>query len=247
MHELKLEWAELVPGTEVPAGDGINGALRCLVRVRGRPISAYLKRGKRSEVLTEAFCAVLLTGWGLRVPQPYLVREGDTLAFASANAGYPNLAQRLGIRQLADDSPELQAAEIMASYLVCTFGSTPLAIAADEAIANTDRNFGNVLWDGTNEAWIDHAYSLGNHGDRDDINKLCMMACACGEHDRIQKGAIAEWAAADRSLPQRAADLVASMAGDMSGSAEFVRQRLSNLGCRLIARFPAPDDLLSRV
>lgn len=245
MDEMTLEWAELIPGTESSADDGISGAARCTLRVKGRPVAAYLKRGPRTRVLTEAFCAVLLSGWGLRVPQPYLVRDGSELAFASADATYPNLSRRLGIHALTAGTQEHEIALRLASALACSLRGAPLAAVADEAIANVDRNLQNILWDGIDEAWIDHEYSLDNRGALPDANKLCDMACLCAAHESMSQAAIAQWTAADRAMPHRAADTVAALAGDMAAEAQFVCDRLNGLGQRLLARFPKPDDLLS--
>lgn len=247
MADMKLEWAELIPGTETNAEDGISGAVRCTLRINGRPVAAYLKRGPRKRVLTEAFCALLLSGWGLRIPQPYLVRDGNDLAFASADAAYPNLSRRMGIHLLQANTLEHHAALLRASDVACSLPGAPLAAAADEAIANFDRNLQNILWNGSEEAWIDHEFSLGNHGAQPDMNKLCLMACQCGKHESMSQGSIAQWTAADRSMPQHAAEALAILADDMTTEVQFVLDRLNGLGQRLLARFPKPNDLLSGI
>lgn len=238
-----IEWAELVPHSESPAGNGVHGTMRCAIRVQGRAVAAYLKRMPRAKVLTEAFCAVLLRGWGLSVPMPYLVQEGDSLAFASADATYPSLLRRLSLDTLPAGSREQVAATLVGSLLAVSLPGAPLAATADEAVANADRNLGNILWDGEREAWIDHESALGI-GCSPDANKLCAMACATGQAGALQQSAIAQALAIDRSMPLIVArDLMAQF--DATGHARIVSDRMADLGRRLLSRFPTPDDLLS--
>lgn len=239
-----IEWAEVVPGSEQPVGVGVSGAARCTLRVQGRVVGGILKRIPRDHVMAEAFCALLLRGWGLSVPTPYLVADGDALAFASADVGYPNLMQRLGVDALQKGTQEHKAAIKLAALVAARLPSAALAAVADEAVDNRDRNLGNILWDGATEAWIDHVLTLGHGASLQDANHLCAMAIAVGDAERLQHAAIAAWTALDRSLAQQAAAGLAD-AADMTQQAAFVADRLNTLGARLLARFPAPDDLLS--
>jgi hypothetical protein len=209
-------------------------------------VSAVLKRIPTGHVLAEALCALILRGWGLPVPTPYLVTDGDRLAFASADAGYPNLKQRLGVDALRPGSPAYEAAIRVAMLVATNLGTAPLAAAADEALDNRDRNLENILWDGQTEAWIDHAYALGNRTDLVDANKLCNMALAVGTGDELQHGAIAAWMAFDRTQPALQAAQLNDVA-DLSLWIATIAHRLNHLGERLLARFPSPDDLLSAV
>lgn len=242
---MEVEWAEVVIGTERPIGIGVTGASRCAIRVGNNVLAAVLKTGPEEQIVAEAFCAMLLRQWGLTVPASYLVRVDGAIAFASADVGYPNLSQRLGIDSLRPGSPEYEAAVAIACQLICSFPSAPLAATADEAIDNRDRNFGNVLWDGITEAWIDHAHALGNaEGLMQDLNKLCLMAINSGLSEPFSQSAIASWMVLDRSKPQQ---MAASLfeASKLNAPIRDLSARLSLLGNRLLNRFPATHDLLS--
>lgn len=245
---MKLGVAELIAGTERPLGVGKTGAARCNLRVDGRPVAAIIKRGPVEQTYAEAFCALLLSAWGLPVPTPYVVMTGDQdgLAFASVDATYPNLMQHLGMDDLPEGSPERWAATRVAIHVAVHLANAPLAAAADEAIDNRDRNLGNILWDGQSDAWIDHAYSLGADTRHADANKLCQMALADGIAPTFQQSAMARGLAIDRTAPLAAAQACA-VAFDAAGLAAFVAARMPGLAQRIVHRFPSPDDLLSSV
>ena len=242
-----IEWAELVEGTETPAGDGINGALRCVITTSdGQQLGAVLKRDQPALVFAEALSAVLLRSWGLPVPPPYLVRELHSVSFASADVGYPNLKKALGISEHLTHLPDQQVLQQLALTLAVKFPSTPLAMVADEAIDNRDRNLGNILWDGASEAWIDHAHALGNAPYMADQNLLCTMATAVGQNEQALQAALARWMALDKSqVPVSISAIQADY--DCVAWQDLISARLDTLGMRLIARFPSPSDLLAKV
>lgn len=243
--EMKVEVATIVSGSETPVGDGTTGALRCVLVLLDRSRrSAVLKRGPIGQVAAEAFSALLLRGWGLSVPEPFLVNDAGTLAFASADTGYPNLKHHLGLDALPA-GPVRDAAIRTACNLVCGFPSTPLAAACDEAIDNRDRNLGNILWDGKTESWIDHAFALGEGSHMLDRNKLCDMAHQAGHEDRISRGAVAQALLLDRSMPTAVEGVVSVSPIGPSSFATAVSARITTLAARLLARFPSPADLLS--
>ncbi len=243
---MEVRWAELVKGTERSIGIGVSGAKRCTIRVSGKLTGAILKGGSRAEIIAEAFCAVLLRAWGLNVPDSFLIDIDGELHFASADASYPNLSQRLGIDLIPKGTPEYDAVVKHACALICSLPSAPLAAVADEAIDNRDRNFGNVLWDGATEAWIDHAMALGNGARKmADANKLCMMATHAGDHEVFSQSAIAAWMLIDRSQPGSAGAAIKSVA-DLDAPIKDICSKLSSMGNRLLARFPSRSDLLSR-
>lgn len=241
---MTIRTGEVVPGSESPVGIGRSGAVRCTIRTGGTLESVILKRQPLPNVLAEAFCAVVLRGWDVPVPDPFLVKESSGLAFASAEASYPNLSQRMGIYSFAEGSPEHINAVQAAASIAISLPSAPLVIAVDEAIDNRDRNLQNVLWDGSNELWIDHENALGNGGHLEDANKLCLMAQALGRSGDMSQAAIAAWTVLNRTEPEAARSLMAEHA-DVSDQADFVAQRLYGLGQRILSRFPAPNDLLS--
>jgi hypothetical protein len=135
----------------------------------------------------------------------------------------------------------------VAIALACSLPSVTLATACDEAIDNRDRNLGNILWDGNTEAWIDHAFALGQGLHMDDQNKLCAMSIHVGVQDRIQRGAIAQALLLERELPQKAESALTSSPMPPQNLATFVANRLSSIGNRLVARFPSAIDLLSGI
>lgn len=242
---MHLSLAELVAGTETPAGDGVTGAMRCTIRLRGgAQRAAVLKRGPLDEIAAEAFAAVLLRAWSLPVPDPYLIVEGAGISFASADVGFPNFKQALGLQALPH-GPARDAAVAAAAALVVTLPTAPLAAACDEAIDNRDRNLGNVLWDGQQEAWIDHALSLGRAGAHPDANKLCLMAIGAPEPSRFVRAAVAQGLILDRAAPAAVDEVLATSPAGAHGYARLVAGRLAALGNRLVARFPTPSDLLS--
>lgn len=242
---MEVRWAELVKGTERPMGIGVSGAKRCTIRVSGKLMGAILKAGPKAEVAAEAFCAVLLRAWGLNVPDSYLVNVDGQLHFASADAAYPNLSQRIGLDLIPEGTPEYEAVVRLACDLICNLPSAPLAAVADEAIDNRDRNFGNVLWDGATEAWIDHAMALGNAATTmEDANKLCMMATHSGNHDSFSQSAVAAWMLIDRNQPLVAGAAIKAIA-DLDEPVKDICSRLTLMGNRILARFPSPCDLLN--
>jgi hypothetical protein len=243
---MKLEVVELVVGTETPAGDGNSGALRCTVRLPDKTMrAAVLKRGPLDEIAAEAFAALLLRAWSLPVPEPFLVVDGSTLSFASADMAYPNLKQCLGLLALPE-GPARDAAVSIAASIAASLPTAPLAAACDEAIDNRDRNLGNILWDGSSEAWIDHALSLGRAHAHPDINKLCQIAASGPNHDQFSRAAVAQSLILDRTVPPEAEATLATRPMGAGGYAAFVAARLTSLGNRLVARFPAAADLLSK-
>ena len=241
---MHIEQAAVVEGSETPIGEGRTGALRCvLILGDGSRRGGLLKRAPLGQVAAEAFTALLFRAWGLRVPDPYLVAEGGGVAFASADLAYPNLKQRLQIDAFPP-GPVRNVLERMGCQLACGLASTPLAIAADEAIDNRDRNLGNILWDGQEEAWIDHAFALGQGPAMADVNKLCVMAVMAGEDVRLAQGAVARALTID---PATGAAVEAALPADLASNAmaAFVAARVAALAGRVLARFPRPPDLLS--
>lgn len=242
---MNLQTATVIPGSETPAGDGLSGAMRCVIVLPdGTRRAAILKQGPLGEIAAEAFSALVLSGWGLPVPEPFLVDGASGPAFASSDVGYPNLKKRLGLDALPN-GPAKDAATRIAVQLAIQLPTAPLAAAADEAIDNRDRNLGNILWDGQAEAWIDHALALGEHPrDYPDRNKLCDMAQMVGEHDRVGRAAVGQ-ALAVGSAPLVSARDAMPLNLRHKDYAAYVSGRLSNLAMRLLDRFPKPVDLLT--
>lgn len=238
---MTIETVILVPGTQMPVGEGINQPARWLVRYAdGTSRRAIVKQLTPEGVAAEAFCALLLRGWGLSVPEPAIV--DDPIAFASVDAGYPDLKQKIGWSETLPDAVKQQLI-VHGSRLVANFADTPRALSLDEAIQNRDRNLGNILWDGANVAWIDHDRALGLGQDAD-ANKLAHMAVLAGlGYAKIQEAAVA---VALTLVPGVVASVVAECGPlPVRTFAEQVSSRLGGLATRVLYRFPQPRDLLN--
>ena len=231
----------VISGTESPVGDGVTKPNRCLVRMPdGSVRKAIVKELSTKALAAEIFCAHLLRGWGLSTPEVATVK-GSKSALASLDIGYPSLKQQLNFQQSLPGTIK-KLLEKKGAVLVASFPETPRAIAVDEAIANRDRNFGNILWDGANVAWIDHDRALDLTNDLD-LNRLANFVLISGaDHGKIAASAAA-------CAMQLYASSVADAAKQCSslGVSEFglqVSGRLGRLAQKVLERFPVPDDLL---
>ena len=232
---------EIVLGTASPVGEGVNAAIRAIVRYPDMTIRAGIVKQMAPEgVAAEVFCALLLRGWGLSVPDAAIV--ASPFAFVSIDIGHPNLKQRIGWTDGLPPAAQ-QVLEQWGCRLVSGFTETPLALAVDEAIDNRDRNLGNILWDGSNVAWIDHERALGAVL-QPDLNKLAAMTLAAGNHDQVQRAAIG----ISLTLGAQAVSDATRECGHLPETAQFavaVSARLSGLANRILSRFPQPPSLFS--
>ncbi len=237
-----IEVVSIIEGTDSPVGDGMSAPIRALVRFDDQSTRrAIVKLLPAPALAAELFCAALLRGWGLDVPEVAIVR-GDPMRFASLDTGYPSLKQRIG---LANDMPVTvkNALALYGAKLVASFKETPRALVADEAIANRDRNLGNLLWDGSDATWIDHERALGVC-ELPDQNLLASMSVAVGEAERVRQAAVA----IAMTLGPQAVEEALSECADVSESAGFadqVKGKLTILASMVLRRFPQPNDLLS--
>jgi hypothetical protein len=188
---------------------------------------------------------MLLRRWGLNVPEPAIVGDPPT-AFACIDVSYPNLLQRMGWS--INLPPEVRSVlEHAAARLVTSFSQTPLALAADEAIKNLDRNLGNILWNGNEVAWIDHERALGvSNEPMPDTNKLANLALMSGEHERISAAAVTASFTLSASAVDDAERICAAYT-DTTGFSELVSDRLKRLANAVLDRFPRPNDLLEGI
>lgn len=236
----KIKSGKLIKGTEIPVGDGINKPFRALVRIgNDAPIAAIVKRMPRESVIAECFAAILLQEWQVPSPNPILIIDDDQVLFGSEEL-YPSLKKRM---DLSENHAEPHRSELIkeAARIVCSFSETPRALAADEAIDNRDRNFGNILWDGGKPSFIDHERAFGLSTDADN-NKLAQMAIVAGEEEKFSRAALA--AALTISMPS-----IASYHDDLNLDAksfcDYVSNRLPSLASKVVSRFPQPNDLFS--
>ncbi|MBL8445640.1 MAG: hypothetical protein JNK52_16485 [Zoogloeaceae bacterium] len=238
---MSIRRAHLIPDTLRPSADGITGTQIGAVVVDGENHRAYIKALPAEACAAEAYCALLLQHWGLSVPEPVWIEHDGAVLFGSLDAEYPSLKQRF---QLGHPWPGAVAQKLAAvvAAIVSAFPSAGLACAADEAIANTDRNFGNILWDGGDPSWIDHERTLGLADG--DVNKLADMAVLAGKAADVQRSAIAAALTLARDVLQ---DIEGHVPVDASKFTALVTARLARIGNLVDARFPAPKhDLFSR-
>lgn len=145
----KVPIGRLLPGAK-PVGDGINGALRSIVRCPAGNILAITKFLPEREIAVEVICAVLGQALGLPVPDPILVfDETGTPAFGSLDKGYPSLLHYV----------KMNGKVAITSKLAQWTDLTPTA-CFDEWIINHDRHAGNLLFDGESFFLIDHGLAL---------------------------------------------------------------------------------------
>ncbi|WP_375592204.1 hypothetical protein [Chitiniphilus eburneus] len=239
---MTLARATLVPNTSQPVGEGLSGAVRALVRLDdGQPVIAICKRLPRKVVFAECFAALLLRGWGISVPQPVLVADGQELLFGSLDVGYPNLRQKLG---LAVELPPAQQQVLLgiAAALIASWPQTPTVIAADEAIQNIDRHVAQILWDGSDTPWwVDHDRCLGLVTEPDS-NKLAALLTKFQLHSDVQRKAMAQALSLADNAAQEAAEYCDQEADEFLS---FVKRRLPQTANLVLRRFPQPNDLLS--
>lgn len=239
-----IRTVQIVSGTETPVGEGINQPIKALVRLGDDQIlSAIIKVLDPRGFSAEIFCSILCRAWGLDVPEIAIVKDKN-FTVASIDVGYPNLKQKIGWSDSLP--PSVQAIlERQGALLVSSFSSTPKALAIDEAINNRDRNFGNILWDGSNVSWIDHERALGCSS-MDDLNKLVMMSILSGKDLAVQQAAVA----ISMTLT---ADVVTDVANELINDGHttdfqtFILERLPKLTAMIIDRFPPPQDLLTNI
>lgn len=245
---MKLRRATLIPDTEVPLDDGatIPPPVRAQVRVDGVAMAAIVKRVPPRELAAECLCALLLPAWGVPVPEPLVVEDGEFLCFGSLEKAYPSLKKRFALH--GDLPKPLQAKRaLMAGAIIAEWDETPLVIAADEAIRNYDRNLGNILWDGDARAYIDHAKALGVDAGPG-INKLAGIMHTLGLAARMEPAAVSAcFTLAATAVTEAISALPAEWVECRDAFEGFILGRLPSLANQVIACFPKPQqDLFSR-
>lgn len=225
-----------------PTNDGITNPTRAVVRLRDVDVGAIVKELDPPHIAAECFAALLLRSWGLNVPEPILVHDGDKVLFGSLEVDYPSLKQRFNISD-GLSKPILDALFDHLSELIKTWEQTPLAIAIDEAIGNKDRNLGNVLWDGGEPSFIDHERCFGLAND-EDSNHLAAIASLEGSFISVQQAAIRFCIALLPSFIDKAS--TDSKGLDTIGYNQYIKSNLHHLPQKVLSRFPQPNDILSQ-
>lgn len=240
-------FGRLIPDSETPIDDGKTQPppMRAKVRLNdGRAVQAIIKRLSPRDTAVECFCAKLFEEWGIPVPPVALIEEPDGWIFASLDTSYPSLKKRFGIdRDMS--KPEQAERALAAAHLVKNWSETPLVIAADEAVINWDRNLGNILWDGAQRSYIDHARALDPTAKG--INMLAALMHVIGESEKMERAAVAHcFTLAEDSITRVIEKMPDSWLEYKSEFAKFVADRLPQLANKVIACFPKPQkDLLS--
>jgi len=161
MEEIKI--AELLPGFDKVDDQNINSVYVGHVQPEqdDTPLLAYFKIIPPREVFIESVCSLLCSHLGLPTPQPYLLIMSEEVcpingkhtipAFATVDAQSPSF------RQYLRQSPG-NLAEIVA--ILKKWPELISAATFDEFIGNTDRNIGNLLFDGKSITLIDHGLAI---------------------------------------------------------------------------------------
>lgn len=147
---MTIKFGLLLPGY-CPVGDGINAAVRGMVRTNEGDVVAICKVLDGRGLAVELVCAELGCCIGLPVPQAMVaVSEDRALWFASEDEGHPSVRHYLSPHAEQDFKRRLLAWPKL-SHAGCF----------DEWIANPDRHGGNILHDGGTGFWlIDHDHAL---------------------------------------------------------------------------------------
>lgn len=238
---MELKTAELIlKGCKV--NDGITEPIRAIVRMNDRDTSVILKELDKPAIAAECFSALLLRGWGLNVPEPVLVNDGDGIQyFGSLEILYPSLKQKMNI----DAIPESARHEVLQqiSCIIIKWRQTPLAIAIDEVIGNKDRNIGNILWDGSEPYFIDHERCF-DLIEQIDLNKLADLSNLSGESDKIKTLAVAAVTTLESTIIDEAQAATESL--DTMAYNEYIKNKIPQLTRMVLNRFPQPQDLFNQ-
>ncbi|MFZ2725178.1 MAG: HipA family kinase [Methylococcaceae bacterium] len=167
----EIKFAELLIGWDKVNHSNVNPVYKGFIQIEhdDAPISAYFKIIPSRELLVESICTLLGRWLGLPMPEPYLLimspetcpPEGnpDLPAFATVDMKQPSFNQRIWENKFS-------SAEV--GKLIKQWSHVVSAATFDEWIGNTDRNAGNLLYDGKNITLIDHDKAI-NENHRCDI------------------------------------------------------------------------------
>lgn len=161
MKQIKI--AELLPGFEEVDDQNINPVYKGHIQPEQNdaPLLAYFKIIPPREVFVESVCSLLCTHIGLPTPEPYLLIMSEEVcpingkhtipAFATVDAQSPSFRQYL------------RQSLINEQVMIAILKKWPELISAatfDEFIGNTDRNVGNILFNGKSFFLIDHGDAI---------------------------------------------------------------------------------------
>jgi hypothetical protein len=227
---MSLRCGVLLPGG-CQLSEGINQAVRGVVRTAAGDVVAVCKHLPRQAFLTEMLCALLGRALSLPIPEPLIVIHAETqeALFGSVDIEHPNLTRHL--RHI--DSETLRRRLLQ-------WRSFAAAGLFDEWIANADRHPGNILHDGGAGFWlIDHDQALtAPMAD----NQLMQLARTLDEVGRRRLGrALAELAPA--WTEDRLEQAVAPLCGysEIPGLMNFLIARNKLLADLISQRLPSDN------
>lgn len=188
----------LLPGAEQLEANSKNAVWKAPIKLKnGDTEFVYLKILDYRKVFVEAICAIIGRQIGLPIPEPVLVNipqhllhdllgkqaktSMSSIAFGSMDADYPSLNRILNI----EDN------ELIWDKLKSHSKSLEAAIF-DEWIANSDRHWGNLLYDGGDEfIFIDHDLALPEGKEKNKaIDNNLLLNFICESSDELSKARI---------------------------------------------------------
>ncbi|WP_325890884.1 HipA family kinase [Grimontia sp. NTOU-MAR1] len=193
----KIQLATLLPGADLLTETTKNPVWKAPVKLlNGDTTFVYLKLLEKRQLFIESLCAIIGRAVGIPIPEPLIVKvpaslvssltkcDGpteDLYAFGSVDADYPSLNRVLNIDdgsvvwdKLREHSKSLEAAIF------------------DEWIANGDRHWGNLLYDGGDDfIFIDHDLALSSSINIDEgIEKNLLFNFITDDIDELSKARI---------------------------------------------------------
>ncbi|MDD2658464.1 MAG: hypothetical protein PHY54_02140 [Methylococcales bacterium] len=188
MDEIKV--AELLLGFEKVDDQNINSVYRGHIQPEHdeTPLLAYFKIIPPREVFIESVCSLLCSHLGLPTPKPYLLIMSEAVcpingkhtmpAFATVDAQSPSFRQYLR----KDPSNEQAIIAILKKWVELISAAT-----FDEFIGNTDRNIGNLLFDGKSITLIDHGLAIKETHSHDMPNVQNLLFDMVKNEDELAK------------------------------------------------------------
>lgn len=161
MDTIKI--AELLSGFQKVDDENINSVYRGHIQPESsdEPLLAYFKIIPPREILVEAICSLIAKQLNLPTPEPYLLIMSETVcpidgnhnipAFATVDARSPSFRQYLRHEKLQIEA----IVDLLKKWAKLIHSAT-----FDEFIGNTDRNVGNLLYDGKDITLIDHGLAI---------------------------------------------------------------------------------------
>ncbi len=188
----------LLPGAELLEDNSKNPVWKAPIKTTDLKTQfVYLKLLEPRRLFAEAICAIIGRQIGLPIPEPILVKvpahlmvdligeesidSSFFIGFGSKDADYPSLNRVLSV----EDN------ELIWDKLRAHTKSLEAAIF-DEWVANSDRHWGNLLYDGGDEfIFIDHDLALPEKAKSDQpITKNLLFNFISDEVDELSKARI---------------------------------------------------------